>query len=114
MPPDARAYLWDARRASERVTDFIADRTWDEYSTDVFLRSAVERQFEIVGEALNLLRRTDTDLAGRIEDLPRIVAFRNLLVHGYASIDDRIVWEVATSRVPVLLELLNVLLGEDG
>lgn len=74
------------------------------------LRSAVERQFEIVGEALNRLSRTDPAVADQIEDLPRIVAFRNVLIHGYATIDDAIVWEVATTRLSGLIELLTDLL----
>ena len=55
MPPDPRAYLWDARRAATQVRIFISNKTWEDYSTDLMLRSAVERQFEIVGEALNKL-----------------------------------------------------------
>ena len=46
------------------------------------LRSAVERQFEIIGEAFTGLRRVDPSLAATIPDLPRIVAFRNVLIHG--------------------------------
>jgi len=76
------------------------------------LRSAVERQFEIVGESLNQLSRADTALAERIPDLPRIVAFRNLLIHGYAAIDDRLVWEVATERIAQLVAVLDDLLGD--
>jgi uncharacterized protein with HEPN domain len=112
MPPDARTYLWDARRAGERIATFVADKTWDDYQSDVLVRSAVERQFEILGEALNKLSRAEAGFADRIEDLPRIVAFRNVLIHGYATVDDRIVWEVATKRLPRLLGLLSDLLDE--
>ncbi len=64
------------------------------------LRSAVERQIQIIGEALNRLSKVDPATADRITDLARIVAFRNVLVHGYAQIDDALVWEVASTRVP--------------
>lgn len=66
------------------------------------LRSAVERQFQIIGEALNRLSKVDPGTADRVPDLARIVAFRNVLVHGYAQIDDALVWEVASTRVPEL------------
>jgi uncharacterized protein YutE (UPF0331/DUF86 family) len=52
------------------------------------LRSGVERQLEIAGEALNRLSRVDADLAARIPELASIVGFRNVLVHGYADVDD--------------------------
>jgi uncharacterized protein with HEPN domain len=76
------------------------------------LRSAVERQFEIIGEALGQLRHAAPDLAAAVPDLPRIVAFRNLLIHGYAAIDNRLVWEAATERVHPVIAVLDDLLGE--
>lgn len=76
------------------------------------LRSAVERQFEVVGEALKRLAGADPDTAEQIDDLARIVAFRNVLIHGYATIDDAIVWQVATGRLPRLIDLLAELLED--
>lgn len=112
MPPDPRTYLWDARRAAQQIQVFIESRTWDDYSTDALLRSAVERQFEIVGEALNKLRHADEALSQQVPDIARIVAFRNLLIHGYTSIDDRLVWDTATGRVAPLIGNLTDLLSE--
>jgi len=82
MQPEAPALIWDARRAAGRVLEFVADRSWDDYQQDVMLRSEVERQFQIIGEALNRLSRVDSATADRVPDLARIVAFRNVLVHG--------------------------------
>jgi len=48
MPRDPRAYLWHARRAAAFIAEFVSDRSWEDYEGDPMLRSAVERQFEIV------------------------------------------------------------------
>lgn len=112
MQPESAALLWDARRAAELIGSFITGRTWSDYLDDPMLRSAVERQFEIIGESLNRLGGADPETAEGIEDLPRIVAFRNVLIHGYATIDDAIVWEVATERLPGLVNLLSSLLDD--
>lgn len=109
MPPDARKYLWDALRA---VSAFAQDKTFGDYQNDVLLRSAVERQFEIVGEALAQLAKTDAALAARVADLPRIVAFRNILIHGYADVDHSLVWQVLTEKLPDLEITLRSLLAE--
>src|SRR5690625_3682686 len=82
MRPDAPALLWDARRAARRIREFLTDLSFDDYRDDVLVKSAVERQFEILGEALNRLSRLDEELAASIPDLPRIVSFRNILIHG--------------------------------
>lgn len=110
MQPESGALLWDARQAATLIRSFVEGKTWSDYLEDPMLRSAVERQFEIIGEALNRLAGIDAGVAKRIDDLPRIVAFRNVLIHGYATIDDAIVWEVATQRLPRLIELLTTLL----
>ncbi len=112
MQPESAALVWDARRAAELIRSFVEGRTWPDYVDDPMLQSAVERQFEIIGEALNRLARVDPDVAEGIDDLARIVAFRNVLIHGYATIDDAIVWEVATERLSHLVELLTGLLDE--
>jgi uncharacterized protein with HEPN domain len=93
MQPEAAGLLWDARKAAGLIADFVANRTWQDYESDAMLRSAVERQFQIIGDALNKLSRLDPATAAKISDLPRIVAFRNVLVHGYALIDDELVWD---------------------
>jgi hypothetical protein len=58
------------------------------------------------------LARVDPAVAEHIDDLPRIVTIRNVLIHGYATIDAAIVWEVATERLAPLIELLTGLLDE--
>jgi uncharacterized protein with HEPN domain len=62
----------------------------------------VERQFEIIGEALSNLAKLDKALAARVSDHARIVGFRNLLIHAYAEIDDGLVWDAVVMRLPLL------------
>jgi uncharacterized protein with HEPN domain len=78
MQPESGALLWDDRRGAELIGSFVTERTWSDYLDDPMLRSAVERQFEIIGESLNRLRRVDPETAAGVDDLPRIVAFRNV------------------------------------
>jgi uncharacterized protein with HEPN domain len=76
------------------------------------LRSAIERQLEIIGEALNKLAKVDTTVGDQIPELGRIVALRNILIHGYAEIDDRLVWQAITDKLPELQRALENLLNE--
>jgi len=111
MHPDSAKLLWDAQQAVQKITRFTADKTFAQYEADDLLRSGVERQFEIIGEALNQLSRLDPATAAAIPDLPRIVAFRNVLIHGYANVDDRLVWGVIESTLGALHEALSLLLA---
>ena len=110
MHADARKLLWDAQHAAERIARFTAGKTFHSYEGDEFLRSAVERQFEIIGEALNQLRRVDPATAAAIPELERIIAFRNVLIHGYADVDNLLVWGVVESRIGSLRSTLASLL----
>lgn len=111
MQRDPRTYLWDAQRAVELLRRFSDGKTLTDYQADAMLRSAVERQFEIVGEALNQLSKVDKPLAAQIPELGRIVAFRNILIHGYANVDDTLVWQVVTDKLPELESVLQMLLA---
>ena len=112
MAHDPRAFLWDAADVAAAVATFIAGRTQADYLADRLLRSAVERQCEIVGEALNRLARAAPELAARIPDLSRAVAFRNLLIHGYATVDDATVWRPVTEDFSVLASHIAALQQE--
>ncbi len=109
MPADATKYLWDAREAAARIARFAQGKSIDDYLADELLRAAIERQFTILGEALGRLRQLDAALGARISDLPRAVALRNLLVHAYADVDDRIVWGVVTGQLARLVAELDAI-----
>jgi uncharacterized protein with HEPN domain len=72
-------------------------------------RAAVERQFEIIGKALAGLRRVESATAAHIPDLPWIIAFRNVLIHGYATIDARLVWGVVENDLGALGAITQLL-----
>jgi uncharacterized protein with HEPN domain len=74
-------------------------------------RAAVEREFEVIGEALARLAKLDVELAAQISEHERIIAFRNILIHGYAEVDDRLVWDVVETKLPVLRREIDALLG---
>ena len=74
------------------------------------LRAAVERQFEIIGEALSQLARRDESFAERITDYRHIIAFRNILIHGYSDVDDALVWDIVQTRLTPLRAQVNQLL----
>jgi uncharacterized protein with HEPN domain len=110
MRLDPRKYLWDALVACDLLQSFTAGKSYADYEADALLRSGVERQFEIIGEALNNLSKLDIELAAAIPELPRIVAFRNILIHGYATVDDALVWQVLVDKLPALQRTLRTLL----
>ncbi|MFZ2407824.1 MAG: HepT-like ribonuclease domain-containing protein [Methylobacter sp.] len=112
MQRDPRAYLWDAREAAGAILEFVAGKTFEDYAGDRLLRSAIERQFEIIGEALNQLCKIEQQWAGRIPDVPQIIAFRNVLIHGYASVNDLTVWRTIDESLSTLYETVTSLLDE--
>jgi uncharacterized protein with HEPN domain len=111
-PRDIRTYLFDIAQACVLLRQFTAGKTFADYAADPLLRSAVERQFEIIGEALNQALHRDPSLAARISDAGRIIAFRNRLIHAYASIADEVVWGVLETNLPTLPREVDARLRE--
>ena len=102
MTDEVRKRLLDALRACDSIQEFVSGVDFGAYQDDLLLRSAVERQLEIVGEALGQAANEDEKLEELIPAIPRIVALRNRVIHGYDSVDDEIVWDIVQSDVPVL------------
>lgn len=105
-------YLELALLALRKVPTFVGARTLHAYLADDFCQAAVERQLEIAGDALGQLRKLDPALFQRIPQGHKIVAFRNVLAHGYATLDHDEVYKAATTDAPVLLHSLEELLRE--
>jgi uncharacterized protein with HEPN domain len=102
MQRDAKAFLWDIANAASSIESFTAGKNMDAYLQDELLRSAVERKFGIIGEALSQLLRTFPDYRDKITFVGDIVAFRNQIVHGYATVRDDMVWEIVQVYLPNL------------
>lgn len=112
MPLRPDVYLETALLALRRVAKFLGNRSLGDYLADDLCQSAVERQLEIAGDALGQLRKLDVTLFGKIPDGDLVVAFRNVLAHGYATLDHRRVYEIASSRSAELLKTLDILLSQ--
>jgi uncharacterized protein with HEPN domain len=114
MQRDPRAYLWDAREAARTVAAFIEGADEYGFENDPLLRSAVERQLEIMGEALGQLEKVAPELAERVPELRSAVDLRNILIHGYAKVNPRIIWNTACDDLPRMAEQLDALLTGSG
>ena len=111
MNAEALERLGHALEACEAIAEFTDGKSRDEYLTDALLRSAVERQFEIIGETLNRAVQLDETVDEHIPELRRIVGMRNRIIHGYDSVDAELLWSVATGNVTGLKVTLLALLG---
>ena len=117
--PDRRAkLLQDILDAGGAIRSFTTGRTLSDYGGDLMLSSAVERQFEIVGEALRRLTAVDAVMASRISHHQTIIAFRNIIAHGYDALDNTVVWGVIEDDLPSLVAetqaLLDTVLASNG
>ena len=114
MPPDPRAQLLlaDIRSAVEVIQGFSATRSIAQYEQDEMLRSAVERQLIIVGEAVSQLAHVDADLVQALTDRRGMRGLRNRLVHEYRDVDHQRVWNIIQSHLPRLLNEVATLLED--
>ena len=102
MQREARKYLSDIQQAVMLLAEFTAEKQFSDYEVDAMLRAAVEREFEIIGVALSELANLDKTLVARISEYPRIIAFRNIIAHGYAYVDSKTVWDIVHTKIPYL------------
>ncbi len=110
MDNRAKKLLFDVLESGRSILGWCQGRTFADYEADRQFRKAVEREFEVIGEALGRLAAADSEVAARIGHLPPIVGFRNRIIHGYDAIDDATVWGVIASHLPALVAEVEALL----
>lgn len=108
---ESKKLLEDIRQATDLLADFTRGKNLADYEADPFLRSAAERQFEIVGETLSRLGRADFGTLDRISQHRRIIGFRHILAHGYDVVEDAVVWDIVQHFLPVLRQEVAGLLA---
>ncbi len=105
MQPNIRKLLLDLTLSCEEIISFVEGKSFSDFQKDRILQLALEREFEIIGEALSRLERIDKENLGqKIPEYIKIIGFRNLVAHGYDIIDDAALWDFANNLVPELLE----------
>lgn len=114
MPRDVRKYLWDIQQACKRVVSFTAHQTLKSYRTDPLVQAGVERQFEIIGEAMNQMLKQQPNMRASFPEAANIIALRNMLIHGYRYIDHAEVWQIVQQHLPPLHEQVDRLLKEQS
>jgi len=114
MKDDVLKELHDICEAASNIRRFLTGKRFEDYAEDDLLRSAVERKFEIIGEALNRIGKADPSVLSEIREHRSIISFRNILIHGYNSIDNRIVWGIVEEDLDNLIQDVTRLLKEMG
>lgn len=112
MQPEALKYLYDIKVAAKKIQRFTQNKAESDYHADELLQAGTERQFEIIGEAIGQLHKIDSSAAESIPNVRKMISFRNILIHGYASVDSFIVWGVVEENLTDLLACVETLLGD--
>jgi uncharacterized protein with HEPN domain len=111
MSREISAYDCDIIDACDSIASIIAHVSLDAYGEMREKRSAVEREFIVIGEAVSMLARFWPEGFKRLSDGRKAIGFRNVLTHNYASVDHETVYETALQDVPKLrrecLEMLR-------
>ncbi|MCB9932254.1 MAG: DUF86 domain-containing protein [Planctomycetes bacterium] len=111
MQRDPHVLLEDVFNACRLIEKFVGDTDFNAYRHNEMLRSAVERQFSIAGEALNVIRGGWPAIADDIQSIHAVIGFRNILIHGYSIVDHEVVWRIIKDHVPVLIKDVTALLA---
>ena len=115
MKHDVKKYLFDIKVSIDSINEYLNEYLGDkkvfaEYQKNKLLRRGIEREIEIIGEAMNHILRIDADI--NIESARKIVDTRNWVIHGYDKVDDIIVWGIVINHIPKLKTDIEKLLNE--
>ncbi|RYE39255.1 MAG: DUF86 domain-containing protein [Sphingobacteriales bacterium] len=112
MDTKIKAWLYDILNAIVEIESFfdLGEKTFEYYQSDLRTRRAIERNIEIIGEALSRLLKFDESIA--ISNSRQIVDTRNRIIHGYDSVSDEVIWGIVVKHLPVLKQEVDTLLGE--
>ncbi len=95
-------HFFDIKQAIQDIEEFTKNISFQYFKNEKIIQSAVERKFEIIGEALNRVKKLDEKILDRISDSHKIIGLRNVIIHGYDIIDEKIIWDAIQYNLPKL------------
>jgi len=109
MPLEIQKYLFDIRTSIDSINDYLGEqRRFDVYVTNKQLRRSVERELEIIGEAVGRILQLDADIT--ISNARKIISLRNRVIHAYDSVNNETVWGIVINHLPKLREEVESML----
>ena len=114
MQPDVRTFLQDILDEAASIRLYTQALSEDEFAKQKLVRDAVERCFIVIGEAVSNIRKLDVQVVSQISEWDRIIQFRNQLVHGYSDINDDITWRIVTTKLPIPVLEVDLLMKVIG
>jgi uncharacterized protein with HEPN domain len=109
---DVTQSVMDAVDACRAIQEFSKGQTLENYQTDRLRRLAIERLFEILGEALNRVDAADPSFRDQLPEMGNIIGMRNRIAHGYDNVQDEVIWLAVEKRIPDLTVKLATWLDE--
>ncbi len=107
-------WLYDIKIAIEELDTFFGGKlpSVDDYKNNLLLRRGVERNLEIIGEAMNRIRQRDPEYLRYITEAHAIIGLRNHIIHSYDNVSDESLWSIVKDHLPKLKEEVEVLIGD--
>ncbi len=101
MKREVKKFLYDIKTSIESINSYLGEsRNFFEYQNNKLLRRGIEREIEIIGEAMSRILKLAPDL--QIENARQIVDTRNWVIHGYDKVDDVVIWGIISNHLPKL------------
>jgi uncharacterized protein with HEPN domain len=103
-------WLYDIQEAINEIDSYFSEhpKDFNHYKSNILLKRAIERDLEIIGEAISRILKTAPDFP--IENAKRIIGLRNQIIHAYDSISDENIWAIISKHIPLLREEINDLI----
>jgi len=112
MDNEIKTWLYDILQSINEIESYYVDkpRKFEEYVSDIKTKRAVERNLEIIGEAVNRILKKNKDF--QLDNAEKIIGTRNKIIHGYDKVSDDLVWSIVINHLPKLKEEVKRLLDE--
>ncbi len=110
MQPEELKYLYDVQTSIQSIKDFTIDiKSFQDFDNNKLVKRAVERELEIIGEAINRLLKMNNSI--QITNTRKIVNLRNWVIHSYDNVDSVIIWAILQKDLPLLETEVSALLN---